>query len=189
MTQNRKKKKKSNIKEEIKNFCNGIQNEIVNNEFIQNTIHPIVGYLIHRYFCPTTYFWDPSFFDFDKTAKANERELKAEFFTGFKTLQFTDQDLELFKSKVNNKRKIKNFREEEFIVLRSIMATDKASFYLLIASNLKKYWDAIHELLALLNITAKEGWFSNIRHRLRFNLKYQLNKTVQIFLIWILLRL
>ena len=64
--------------------------------------------------------------------KANERELKAEFFTGIKTLQFTDQDLELFKSKVNNKRKIKNFREEEFIVLRSIMATDKASFYLVI---------------------------------------------------------
>ena len=127
-----KQKKKSNIKEEIKNFCNGIQKEIVNNEFIQNTIHPIVGYLIHRYFCPTTYFRDPSFFDFDKTVKANERELKAEFFTGFKTLQFTDQDLELFKSKVNNKRKIKNFREEEFIVLRSIMATDKASFYLVI---------------------------------------------------------
>lgn len=52
-------------KREITNFCDNFQNEIKQNFFVKNTISPIVCYLIRRYFYPTEYFKDASFFDFD----------------------------------------------------------------------------------------------------------------------------
>lgn len=64
--------------------------------------------------------------------KKNERESKAELINLIKTGQFCEEDLERIKSSINVKREIRNFKEEEFIVLRTITSNEKAIFHLVI---------------------------------------------------------
>ena len=49
-------------KEEVDNFSLHFLNDIQNNEFVKSTISPILGYFIRRFFYPTHYFNDTSFF-------------------------------------------------------------------------------------------------------------------------------
>lgn len=53
------------IKEEISNFCSHFQKQIDNNSFVKSTINSIAGFLIRRFFYPTNYFKNSSFFSFN----------------------------------------------------------------------------------------------------------------------------
>lgn len=66
-----------NAKLEIENFCNFFATEIKNNKFIKQTIRPIVGFMIRRYFYPTFYFKDTSFFNFNHQNISNDQKMKA----------------------------------------------------------------------------------------------------------------
>ena len=62
--------------EEIINFCSHFYREISHNEFINLTIEPVICYLIRRYFYPSTFFKDQSFFSFDSNIYQKEQSIK-----------------------------------------------------------------------------------------------------------------
>ena len=63
------------IKEEINNFCLHFKDEIKNNKIVKIAISPIAGYFIRRYFYPTNYFKDQSFFIFKQTKLLSSKTL------------------------------------------------------------------------------------------------------------------
>ena len=140
--------------EEINNFRHS-QPEIKNNDFIQYTINPILTFIVRRYFCPSSYFKDPSFFIFDNRQGSLETNLR-------KKMQFKEYDENEHKKidlktiincvdSINNTINKSNnfFTEEEFIVLRTMSKSSsifqivihKASLYIFI---LKKSNDCDH---------------------------------------------
>lgn len=118
--------------EEIQNFCFIFRKEINNNEFVRHTIAPIVGYLIRRFFYPTIYFQDPSFFDFKETSQTSEHLLKSEFIDHLKSHKLDLQKLEDIKNKAKALNKIKEFQEESFFILRDLYLSGRSRFYLVI---------------------------------------------------------
>ena len=60
------KPSQDHIKEEIENFCSYFKSEILRNDFVRLTISSIACYMIRRFFYPTDYFIDKSFFSFDE---------------------------------------------------------------------------------------------------------------------------
>ena len=82
-------------KEEINYFCQNFSSVIRNNEFVKKTIHPIAGYLIRRYFCPSEYFTDKSFFYFDDTERTEEQKLSKEFNDFFRLPQTNQTEYNL----------------------------------------------------------------------------------------------
>lgn len=124
--------------EEIDNFIKGFKFNIKNNLFIKYTIRPIIGYLIRRYSCPTSFFNDPSFFTFSQDNYSKERETKNQLnkllFSNNKLLlknnfaQFTNQ----FKEIQEDKTKIREFQLKDFIILRTLHSNYYASFYIVI---------------------------------------------------------
>ena len=123
------------VKKEIDSFCSNFQKDISKNIFLSNSIPAIIGYLIRRYFCPTKYFLDQSFFDFNKSYNSNE----IHFITEFNELI----DLEIKEpeeyltiiDKVNDNVKKYNYEEfhiDDFIILRKIYSNDNAEFFLVI---------------------------------------------------------
>ncbi|KAK8857492.1 hypothetical protein M9Y10_015897 [Tritrichomonas musculus] len=119
-------------KEEIQNFCEKLQlYEIYKNGFIQNLTASIVGYLIRRYFYPSDYFMNSSFFDFQES---NEDQFRKEFFNHLNSEDYNIKNYEKIKEKYLEKEinKPNEFQEKEFIILRTIISNEKASFYLAI---------------------------------------------------------
>lgn len=122
--------------EEVSNFCNNFSCDLNNNNFVYKTIIPIAGYLIRRYFYPTTYFNDPSFFTFDSQANTSETQLKNKIENYL--LSKTEDDkkknfLQLFQSKEeDNNNAIHEFNEKDFIILRIIYSCNEAVYYLAI---------------------------------------------------------
>ena len=92
------------IKEEINNFCFHFKKEIIKNDFVKHTIPSLSGYLIRRFFYPTEYFKDPSFFSFDQMI-SKEQKLKKEL----KKVIFSNLDEIVDK----NKNESNNSEEEE----------------------------------------------------------------------------
>lgn len=66
-----KTKTSTEIYEEIASFCHHFQKIIKNNSFLKYTIRPLVAYIIRRYFYPSNYFNNSSFFNFENTAQKN----------------------------------------------------------------------------------------------------------------------
>ena len=69
----------SQAKEETDNFCSMFIKEVNQNDFVKLTINPILGYVIRRFFYPTKYFKDPSFFIFDEKNYSKDQKYKTEF--------------------------------------------------------------------------------------------------------------
>ena len=68
----------NNAKDEVKSFCDCFIREIHKNKIIKNLLEPMIGYLIRRYYYPSGYFKDPSFFIFDKKNESKEQIVKNE---------------------------------------------------------------------------------------------------------------
>ena len=75
------------------------------------TNYPIVSYMIRRYFYPSHYFKDPSFFLFNQRSQINE-QMKPH-----KDNEIEDQS---------------TFKEEEFIVLRTLHESSELNYYLVL---------------------------------------------------------
>ena len=129
-----------NINEEIQNFNNYFL-KCFKNKFIKITISPIVCYLIRRFFYPTSYFKNPSFFIFDQNQSTNEDETKIkinDFFLSDKNLENNvayDQLTEIIKESYLNNNNDKCihylvFKENDFICLRTLASKDCKSFIL-----------------------------------------------------------
>lgn len=118
-----KSNEKSQLDMEINSFCDYFSNEIATNEFVNYTITSIAGYLIHRYFFPTYFFKDPSFFNFGASGKMTTQlfndENKSDFFSDHHMMRFNE------KGNKENKIDICDFDESEFIKLRKIIGNEK----------------------------------------------------------------
>ena len=124
-------------KEEIDRFINYFHREIKNNDFIDFTIRPILGFLIRRFFYPTSYFEDPSFFMYEEGNKFNEQEMKRNLIQALysKSGKQFNYNINQITRTINEMKKsnvIQEFQKEEFIILRTLHGTYKANFYLVI---------------------------------------------------------
>lgn len=124
------------IQDEINNFYSYFREVIKNNNFVKMTIRPIATYLIRRYFCPTEYFNDSSFFTFEQSSIYEERSIVAKF-TNLLTSNDEDNILntnlnETVKKSKSNDIKYRKFNKNEFIILRTISSNDKSVFYLVL---------------------------------------------------------
>ncbi|KAK8847752.1 hypothetical protein M9Y10_018781 [Tritrichomonas musculus] len=123
--------KTESLMEEIQNFCKNFK-EIKSNQFLQKTLPLIAGYLIGRFSCPTFLFKDPSFFNFDEEDTAFE----IEFDRKINVLNLLLQGREEFEAKVKeiqeqsgkqvNKIANREFKNQDFIVLRQIYLSSRA---------------------------------------------------------------
>ena len=75
-----------NRNEEIYNFCVHYFKLIKSNKFVNMTLRSLIGFLITRYFYPTKYFKDQSFFKFDQLNENIENQ------TNFDTQHFNRKD-------------------------------------------------------------------------------------------------
>ena len=122
------------IKEEIHNFCQN-QLEIKSNEFVSKTFQSVIGFLIRRYFYPTEFFQDKSFFDFDLQHNYNERLIRSEFIDLVDSKSLQHKNLLQMKEKIKRNQieiHLTDFEEEDFIILRTIYFNIKYHFYLVI---------------------------------------------------------
>ena len=90
-----------------------------------NTIFPLVGYMIKRYFYPSCYFNDQSFFIFSQnSADSIQNTIQSAF---SKLLQSNEDVNKLFQKEIYGKIKLENhskreifvFKENDFITLRN----------------------------------------------------------------------
>ncbi|KAK8870191.1 hypothetical protein M9Y10_008068 [Tritrichomonas musculus] len=118
-------------KVEIDNFCSNFTKEIDQNGFVSQTIHPIIGFLIRRYFYPTDYFENPSFFDF---GYSTIDQFYQEQFTGFLDFNcFNTMLLAFLKTRIDQKERkvyINIFKSTDFIILREIYHNDNYRYSL-----------------------------------------------------------
>lgn len=124
------KDSKEEALEEIQKFCSSYYSEINNNQFVKKTIYPIAGYIIRRHFYPTNYFEDQSFFHFYSTEENNYQTNLQDFF-------FSNKDMESIDnlSLTNESQKeicLKEFKETDFISLRSVFTNENYFFELVI---------------------------------------------------------
>ena len=124
-------------KYEITSFCDHFRSFIINNKFVQLTIPSISCYLIRRFFYPTCFFKDPSFF------KQDEHEMKTNFHSILSQkitveLLFTTvikkfaSIMKEFDEKEHETINNQDFHEEEFIKLRKINGNRERIIYLVI---------------------------------------------------------
>ncbi|KAK8857623.1 hypothetical protein M9Y10_016029 [Tritrichomonas musculus] len=122
--------------QEIDNFCSNF-NKV--NNFVKLTIRPIAGYLIQRYFYPTDYFNDQSFFIYKGNKKLfNEQKLKKDLSNnlfGDKMREDIQKIVENDKVKENSSENAKQeFKQKDFYFLKEIYQNDNASYHLSIHS-------------------------------------------------------
>lgn len=109
---------------EVSSFCEYFRNEIKSNKFIDYTIKPIICYLIRRYYYPSSFFKDQSFFSFDKTYE-NIFNIKFNSLTPFSMNKMLEKEKQ-------NLQKIKFFNKDDFIELRQIYSNEKSVLYLVL---------------------------------------------------------
>lgn len=122
--------------EEVSNFFSRYKN--INNEFFLITKYPIMAYLIRRYFYPTDYFEDPSFFVYESSNYSNEKILKKNFNDILTKEKLNNEKLESFANNIQKihideeKPRNRTYYENEFFLLRRIYFNLDATFYLAI---------------------------------------------------------
>ena len=157
----------SPIPEEI-DFCEEFQYLIFPNRFVQYTIHPILAYLIKRFYYPSYIFKDQSFFEFDHltSSKTNIDDLKV-LTEKSKYCDLTNEDrLNMIKNKINsqNKYTIIDFKEDDFIKLKLISSTNpKVAYHLVMHIN------SLH-IFTMKTITTRDD--KGIQHEIEFCKNY-----------------
>ena len=131
-------KEEKEANEEIDNLIKHFHYKIIENEFVKYTIRPILGFLIRRYFYPTNYFKNPSFFMFEQSKEQKMREDlvqaiyskdSSQFIYYFDQLLINSNDI---KNEENKTLDLKEFKMSDFVELRLLYGTRKALFYLVI---------------------------------------------------------
>lgn len=109
-----------NINEEIQSACKMFYTQISFNSFIKCTIEPIFAYLIRRFYFPSSFFNDPSFFIFNsKIKKQNQNPIDLFSQSSIEIQQGIEKQLKEQKENESN-FKYEIFQIEDFIELRQI---------------------------------------------------------------------
>ena len=122
-----------NQKVEIESFINYCKRHLVKNSFVRKTFRAIVSYIIRRYYYPSHFFKNDSFFSFNPGTVSCEQSIKADLTDLFqiqneKELKYKfPQISNSIKEKINvqhqeksDEPQIYNFQESEFIKLRPL---------------------------------------------------------------------
>lgn len=123
-------KNTTEIIEEFESVHNYIwSREIQSNEFVQKTIKPITTFLIRRFFYPSNFFKDQSFFNFNLTCNLKEKNIKEKlsqilFYNGTINNNLVYQEIIEMINQRETIPKIRDFKEDEFIKLRSFITND-----------------------------------------------------------------
>ena len=124
--------KYNEAKEESKSFCNNFIFEEKQKDFVRITLSTIGCFLIRRFFYPSSYFKDPSFFKFDKCPENYEEYVKRKI-----KKMLLAQNEEEMKSTIEkvpdnevHLNKIYEFEEKEFFLLRGLGGGDAKNFQL-----------------------------------------------------------
>ena len=134
-----------NISEEIQSFQRHFRFEIHKNQFLELTMSSIACYLIRRYYYPSSYFKDDSFFHFvddlaiERTVKNSFLKISKESY--LRSISFYDliESVSNYISKTNKiysnankKAKNNHFKKNDFIILRTIHPGYESAIYLVI---------------------------------------------------------
>lgn len=117
-------KEKDNIKKEINSFSKMFKKLISTNIFVKKTIHTIAAFSIRKYFYPSSFFLDNSFFKKDQIDDLESPNMDT-------ILLKVQKD----KQSMNIETIIQEFNESDFIKLRLITSNSYSSFYLVINTN------------------------------------------------------
>ncbi|KAK8847173.1 hypothetical protein M9Y10_019756 [Tritrichomonas musculus] len=134
------------LDEEIRGFYTDICLKSKSNHFFQLTFKPILTFFVRRYFYPSSYFKDTSFFTFDQKYRTFEIESKKSIsdllllndekqFDDTSASLFTIKFLDAFKESCfedDGQISIQKFTKSDFIFLRKIYANTYYIFYLAI---------------------------------------------------------
>ncbi|KAK8886576.1 spindle assembly checkpoint kinase [Tritrichomonas musculus] len=167
--------------EESKSFCMNYYSKINSNIFVKLTIRPIITYLIRRFFCPSEFFKDQSFFTFCEQNRVFEEKYKTKIdefilknnekdFDKFKDsfLSFSNQIIEEMKNdKKDEKNQIFEFKENEFIKLRTIANCEHSLINLVI--HIKELHLFIYKEIKDPN---NQELYKNTQHEIDFCSKY-----------------
>lgn len=127
-----------NKKDEISTFCQNFNLIISTNKLVKYTIKVIAGYIIGRFYYPSNFFKYPSFFDFDQNNNSQviDENIKTIFNEGLKAYseEKVTQLMENYSKSITteNKQKIYNFEENEFIQLKNFYSKEDSMLYLVI---------------------------------------------------------
>ena len=163
-----------NLREEINSFCSKFISEINKNDFVKATISPIAGYVIRRFFYPSHYFSDSSFFNFFDEYKRKEENMKTKLYKMIfqcpNIVQFVyqfNQIIQEMKSEIIDDEKVNKtteFKFEDFIKLRSIFTNQAGKYYLVI--HLKSFHIFMMKELWIANQPKREiDFVENFSHR------------------------
>ena len=131
------------VTEEVNKFCEYFQDEINNNHFVRLTIRTLATFIIKRFNYPYSTFKNISFFSFDKDSHSYEYKNKCNLIKIFKYQKDEDFKLGLkafFPSTIINKKgydvkhknKVYDFKMTDFILLKRLHNSAKATYYLAI---------------------------------------------------------
>lgn len=125
-----------NVRDEIINFCSNFQKVIKYNIFLKNSITPIIGYLIRRYYYPKFFFKDSSFFIFTD-GKNSKQQIEINDFL-FPENEVKEPLMEKINKEIMNdieengsdNNKKRDFQDDEFIPLRKIYSNTQVNINL-----------------------------------------------------------
>ena len=130
----KKSREEEEANEEINNFCSflAVSKEIKSNFYVKLTIRPIAGYMIRRYYYPTEYFNDQTFFFFDKAdVSSKEQSLKKELAKSIICDKLSDFDCKV-NSNINKRAQHYIFNKDDFIILRVLYSSNQAIYYFVV---------------------------------------------------------
>lgn len=123
-----------NLSEEISSIERTFSKTIKQNPLFRIIMRPILAFIIRRFFYPTYYFKKPDFFTFNK--KYNKPNFINAFNSWFQSKsckEMMDDNIEqFFENKDEEKPILLNFKEDEFIKLRTIFNKQLSIYYLVI---------------------------------------------------------
>lgn len=119
------------VNQEIELFCQYFIKDIQKNEFVNYTIKPIASFLIRRFYQPSDYFKDPSFFIFDQQIDQKEQEIKTNLLNLIRSTDSNDinNNYQLLRKEIKEEREEEEegnenknicFKDDDFIKLRLI---------------------------------------------------------------------
>ena len=123
-----------NISKEVSSIFKTFPKSVKKNVFLQIVLKPILAFLIRRFFYPTHFFKDPTFFNYDqKPIYPSFTSTFNSWLTSKSSKEMINDNIEqFFPIKNDEKRHFNDFNEADFIELRMIYTKPESSVYFLV---------------------------------------------------------
>lgn len=123
-----------NISKEVSSIFKTFPKSVKKNVFLQIVLKPIITFLIRRFFYPTHFFKDPTFFIYDqKPIYPSFTSTFNSWLTSKSSKEMINDNIEqFFPIKNDEKRHFNDFNEDDFIELRMIYTKPESSVYFLV---------------------------------------------------------